>query len=458
MKIREKLTLQFLGFAAFILLSSSIAIYIFSINYRHEDFYRRMLNKANNTSKLLIEVDEIDANLLLRIEKDNPMSLTNEKIIILNYKNKVLFSTDDQHFIKYDQNLIDEIRLEKEVRFDQDKYEVLGYLFTSKYDRFTVIIAAMDIYGYDKIRNLEKVLLIVDALSLLLLLCAGWIYSGKALKPISRIVEDVNKISASSLDLRLDEGKMKDELEVLAHTFNKMLGNLEIAFKTQKNFISNASHELRTPLMAITGQIEYILMNKRSPEAYESILESIYDDIRSLNTLSNRLLMLAQTNTDIPQTLKINVRIDEILLQAYEELKRSNPLYAAAIYLDESLNDVNMTVLGDEQLLKTAFLNLMENSCKYSDDNFVSIKVSSDNSNDISLEFADHGIGIHGDEIQNIKKPFYRGSNSRKIKGHGIGLSLVDRIVKIHRGSMNISSELGEGTTITLNFPTPRLV
>jgi len=229
MKIRTKLTFQFLGFGAIILLASSIAIYLVSTNYRREDFYSRLLNKAINTAKLLIEVDEIDADLLMRIEKDNPLSLPNEKIIILDYKNKILFSTDEKKILKYDNKLLDQIRLDKEIRYKQDDYEVLGYLFTSKYDRFTVIAGAKDIYGLNKISNLKEVLFYVDIISLILLLCAGWIFSGKALNPISRIIDDVNKISESRLDLRLNEGNRKDELEQLAHTFNKMLGNLEVA-------------------------------------------------------------------------------------------------------------------------------------------------------------------------------------------------------------------------------------
>lgn len=453
MKIRAKLTLQFLGFAAIILLASSIAIYIFSTNYRRDDFYKRLFYKAVTTAKLLIEVDEIDADLLMRIEKDNPLSLPNEKIVILDYKNNILFSTDEQKIIKYDRMLLNQIRLEGEIRFTQDEYEVLGYLFTSKYDRFTIIAAGSDIYGLNKINNLKKVLLYVDLLSLLLLLCAGWIYSGKALKPVSRIISDVNKISASNLDLRLYEGNKKDELEQLAHTFNKMLGNLEVAFKTQKHFISNASHELRTPLMAITGQIEYILINRRSQEEYETILASIYEDIKNLNTLSNRLLMLAQTNTEVQRSAFIPVRIDETLWQAYEDLTRLNPGYTATIHMNESLNDENMTVMGDEQLLKTTFLNIMENGCKYSENPSLSIKMDFVKTGFISIKFSDKGIGIPSKDIQQITKPFFRGSNIGSIKGHGIGLSLVERIVRIHHGTMEIVSKPGNGTQITISLP-----
>ncbi len=455
MKIRTRLTLQFLGFTALILLASSIAIYVISSNYRREDFYNRLLNKSINTAKLRLEVDEIDNNLLMRLEKDNPLSLPNEKIIILDYKNNILFSTDENSVIKYDENLLNQIRLDREVRLKQGEYEVLGYLFTSKYDRFAVIAAANDIYGLSNNRNLLKVLLFVDLLCLLLLLFAGWIFSGKALKPISGIIEEVDRISESNLYLRLNEGNRKDELEQLAHTFNKMLVKLEGAFKNQKNFIAHASHELRTPLMAITGQIEYILLNRRSQEEYENILTSIFEDIKSLNKLTNRLLMLTQTNIETQQSAFVMLRIDEIIWEAYEDLKRLNPGYIVSIQMNESLNDENMTVKGDDQLLKTAFLNLMENGCKYSDDHTVSINMSYIKPDFISIEFNDQGIGIPAGELDQILKPFFRGSGIQQIKGHGIGLPLTAYIINIHNGKLEVTSKPEIGTHIVVTIPIP---
>lgn len=453
MTIRKKLTLQFLVFTAVIMLASSVAIYVFSTNYRRDDFYRRLFSKAENTSKLLIEVDEIDINLLRRIERDNPMSMPNEKIIIFDYQNHVLFSTDDASTIHYNNELLDKIKEEKELKFRQDKYEVLGYLFRGKNNQFVVLAAATDIHGHSKIKNLQQILTTVDVLSLILLLCAGWIYSGRALKPIAKIIEDVTKISARNLDMRLNEGRRKDELELLAHTFNKMISNLEVAFKAQKHFIANASHELRTPLTAITGQIEYILMQNRPAEEVDSVLASIYDDIKNLNRLSDRLLLLAHTDPEMLHNQKQDFRIDEALWQAQEDLIKANPGYKAEILMNDSLNDENMTIRGDEHLMKTAFLNLMENGCKYSSLQSVSVKLDILTDNQIQVQFVDQGIGIPEDELKQITKPFYRGSNSLPYKGNGIGLSIVERIVKIHGGTFEIISELGKGTEVSIHIP-----
>lgn len=253
MNIRSRITLRFITIVAIIISGASVLIYILSADYRRDEYYKRLYDKANNTAKLLIEVDEVDINLLRKIEKDNPTSLENEKIIIYDFKNTLLFSTDDKHIIFIDSTLLSTIRLEDEIRYRQGMYEVLGFLFKGRYDRFVVIAAATDIYGTNKLSNLRNILIIVFISSIVVVSVSGWFFAGKALHPITQVVHRVDNISISSLDLRLNEGNGQDEIARLSQTFNRMLDRLETAFKAQKDFISNASHEFRTPLTVIRG-------------------------------------------------------------------------------------------------------------------------------------------------------------------------------------------------------------
>jgi len=452
MNIRTRLTFQFLSIATLIIMVSFVAVYFLSRDYRRADFYERLLKKANITAKLLIEVEEVNAATLYKIEHDNPASLPNEKIIIINYQDSILFSTDENQFLKYDSQLLNRVRIEKEIRFQQGDYEVLGFLFAYKYDRFVVLAAATDIYGKKRISNLTKILMVVLSISILLFWYSGWIYAGRALKPIARIIKEVNEISASSLNLRLHEGLGKDELGQLAHTFNSLLSRLEEVFKTQKDFIANASHELRTPLTSITGQLEYILMKPRTLEEYQKTLLSVFDDIRNLNQLSNRLLLLAHASSEIPGSTLQPLRIDELAWSAREELLKYYPDFTVTIHLDDALDDDTLTIMGDEQLLKTGILNLMENACKYSANHQVIVNFRHQDAS-IIIYFIDNGFGIPEEDISQITKPFYRGKNVSGYKGTGIGLSLVDRIAIIHHGDLKIESSLNKGTTVILRFP-----
>lgn len=454
MNIRARLTFRFISITAVILLMGSVLIYVFSADHRKEDFYNRLQNKANNTAKLLIEVDEIDIELLHKIEQDNPVSLSNEKIIIYNYRDTILFSTDQQHVIHIDKELLDQIRLEDEIRWRQGDYEVLGFLFKGRYDRFVVVAAATDIFGFRKLKNLIFILITVFAISIVIVSVAGWIYAGKALEPIAHVIKQVDEISISSLNLRVDEGNGQDEIARLAQTFNNMLARLETSFLAQKNFIANASHELRTPLTAITGQLEVTLLNTRSIDDYKKSLNSVLEDIRNLNNLANKLLLLAQSSSDEREKRMNRLRLDELIWSSKEEISRRNPEFTIRISLDENLDEESkLTIRGDEQLIRTALVNLIENGCKYSEDHTIDVNIKSEKAG-IRLEFIDKGIGIPESEIENVFEPFYRGSNTKNIKGHGIGLSMVKGIVKLHKGNIQLQSEEHRGTTVTLFFPT----
>src|SRR5690349_17329018 len=188
MNIRTKLTLRFILITAVILFLGSIFIYVFSADYREDEFYLRLQNKANNTAKLLIEVDEVDVDLLRRLERDNPISLPDEKITIYNFKDSILFTTDEEEVIRITKVLRDRVRLENEVRYRQDDYEVLGFLFKGEYDRFVVIAAARDIYGLRKLKNLLYILVSVFSVSIVVVSVTGWLYAGRALQPIAKVV------------------------------------------------------------------------------------------------------------------------------------------------------------------------------------------------------------------------------------------------------------------------------
>lgn len=454
MNIRTKLTLRFILITAIIFLLASVLIYVFSADYRREDFYTRLQNKANNTAKLLIEVDEVDVELLMKIEEDNPVSLPHEKIVIYNYRDTILFSTDKEKLIKIDTALLDRIRLEDEVRIEQGEYEVLGFLFKGQYDRFVVVAAATDIYGFKRLKNLIFILFVVFVISIVIVSISGWIYAGKALQPIAKVVSRVDEISISSLNLRVDEGNGQDEIAKLAQTFNSMLSRLETSFMAQKNFISNASHELRTPLTAITGQLEVTLLNPRSPEEYRTVINSVLEDIKSLNLLSNRLLLLAQTSAEEREKKMAPIRIDELMWQASEDLKKHNEGFVINIDLDKSLDDESkLTIKGDEQLIKTALSNIIENGCKYSPDKTTDVLIQSSRFG-LTILFKDRGIGIPPEDISNIFEPFYRGSNTKNIKGHGIGLSMVKGIIRLHKGTIQLVSNIDSGTQVTVNLPT----
>jgi signal transduction histidine kinase len=453
MQIRTRLTLQFILWGAIIMIIASAAIYYSSASYRQNDFYGRLRNKGRSTAKLLFDAKEIDPNRVENIERDNPVNLHNEKITILNFLDDTVYTSDKKGVIKFRYDLIERVRLHEIIFFKQGEYEVLGTLYEAKLDRFVVIAAATDVDGYHFLNKLGIILIVVFFVSLAILAVAGWIYSGRALKPISDVIKDVEHITITKLNLRVYEGNGTDEIGRLAKTFNSMLERLEVSFAMQKDFISNASHELRTPLTSINGQLEVLMMKDRSSEEYKAAIGSVLDDLRSLIDLANRLLLIARTTSEGSVKLNKKIRIDEIIWQAQEETRRYNKEYRINISLDNSLTDSEqMLINGDEAMLKVAVTNIIDNACKYSPDHSVDIKIEH-SGKDICIVFNDKGIGISEEELQKVFEPFYRASNAITYPGTGIGLQLVNQIIKKHYGTIKISSQLGKGTTVVLTLP-----
>ena len=279
----------------------------------------------------------------------------------------------------------------------------------------------------------------------------GWFFAGKSLKPIQEVIKSVDNIGASRLDSRLDEGNKTDEIAQLAQRFNKMLDRLEKAFKLQRSFVSHASHELRTPLTAITGQIQVSLLANDNPQELKLMIQSVLEDVQQLNRLTNNLLDMTSIDSDDSQLSFKKVNIAEIAFQVRDILLKKNADYEAIIQLDEQSIDVP-EVVGNEALLYTAFLNLMENGIKFSSNQLVKVyfKINSQN---ITVAFKNGGSVIPTNELSAIFESFRRGSNSRNTKGHGVGLSLTQKIINLHQGKISVQSSENEGTTFTIVLP-----
>jgi signal transduction histidine kinase len=453
MEIRKKLTLQFCGIVALILAFSSIAIYVSFAQYRQDEFYDRLQRKAQAVTQMLIDIEGVDIELLRKIEENNPTSLPNEKIIIFDHNNQIMYTSDQKGVITYNPQLFDQVRLNGSAKFRQESYEGLGMFYTGRYDRFVTLAAATDIYGFQKLRSLKIILLVNFSVCLIFIYIGGKIFSGRALNPIKKVMDQVDRISITNLNARVDEGNGKDELSRLGKTFNQMLGRLESAFVIQKDFIANASHELRTPMTAITGQLEVVLMSPRTSAEYRNTLVSVLEDIKNLGQISNKLLLLAQTSDDNAKIYFTEFRIDDAIWQARSEVLKRNPEYHINISFKENMDDEKFFLMqGNETLIKTAMANLMENGCKYSCDQTVELNLEHED-NQIVLIFNDHGMGIAHEDLKLIFQPFYRAKNAIEKKGHGIGLSLVDKIVSLHHGTIVIESKLGEGSMFRVSLP-----
>lgn len=223
--------------------------------------------------------------------------------------------------------------------------------------------------GYDMLHILNTRLLAVWAVSFGLLFVIGYFMARSVLKPVSEIVKQVEAITASNLSKRVEVEDHKDEIGELARTFNKTLDRLEESFEAQKMFISNVSHELRTPMAALIAELELSLYKERSSEDYKKVVENALSDARNIEKLSNGLMDLAKASYNTEQISMSAIRLDEVLLDASAMVMKAHSGYNVDLRFEDDTEDDGMvTIRGNDYLLRTAFVNLIENNCKFSSD------------------------------------------------------------------------------------------
>ena len=447
MQIRTRLTLQFSILVSTIVLMAFMSIYYFTAQFSEREFYRRLKEKAITSAILLIKVEGVDSALLQVIDRASSDNLYKETIRIYDYENKeIYFSGDTTKFLNPGAFL--NVRKVGEQRIRKNNFDVIGVLFRDKGFDYVVVAAAVDINGAARLLDLQTLLTFAFLVLTAVVFISGWIYSGRALRPLKRIMDEVKRISPQNLDQRLKESPYEDEMGKLILIFNELLERIAKTFQLQKMFVSNVSHELKNPLTNITSQLEVTLLKDRSTEEYRETIESVLEDIRGLNQLSNSLLELARLTREQDSFTMTRVRLDEIIWEVRDFVSTIDPLYRVEVAIHEMPEDENkLTVLGNPYLLKIAFQNIVENACKFAPDKSSKIILTLVKS-ELVVEVSDQGPGIEKKDLNNVFEPFFRTDATSKIKGYGIGLPLSKRILSIHKGRIELDSTPGKGTVV----------
>lgn len=453
MQIRTKLTLQFITIVAGILLLSQYFIYFKFGKITEDEFYESLRSKALMTAEMVLH-DE---------DKLKPLSDTvvgaaqtlpfHENIVIYNAGLQRIFAFNRDSKPLTDAALAG-LKSQGERRFLHGSLHALSLRHKSLSGQEYIILAE-SVFNSEDLNNLRNILIVSFFLCIGMVALGGWFYAGQALSPVSRIVNQVDKILPSDLSARLDPPNYKDEISRLVITFNRLLDRIQFAFRMQKSFISNVSHELKNPLSIIISQLEIALdKRQRSTDEYRGTISSVLEDTRELSDVTEKLLQLARVYSEGANISFEQVRLDEIMLQTRATLLRLHPDYHIAFDIEGMPEtEEQLCVLGNESLLRSAFLNLMDNGCKFSPDKRVEVKIYFEPDGKHLVEITDKGPGIPNKDLQLIFQPFYRSSQNIHVRGSGIGLSLVDSILKLHHIALDVASTQGKGTTFKLNFP-----
>lgn len=273
----------------------------------------------------------------------------------------------------------------------------------------------------------------------------------KLLKKIRKqlsLLENINSnITLENLKVIKPTNYFK-EFDNILDSYEDMLLRLDTQNKKQIEFVHNSSHELKTPLFIIGGYIDMIKRwGKKDPEIFNEALISIEDETKSMNLLIEKLLFIAK-ESEI-KSEKNEVELSEIILGCISSLKHQYPK-----------SNINFTpeytiIKSDEGLIKLLIKNVLENSIKYGKNNPIDISITNnDEQKQAILTIKDHGIGMTSEELRHIYDRFFRANKSRskEIQGHGLGMSIVKRIINLLNLDIKISSTSNIGTTVEIFF------
>jgi len=425
----------------------------------HESSY------AHLDSDILAEKDEVISNLdwhkdSIIINKmpewdeaeHNKVEVNPTLLQLVDTKGKVIFHSTNLltgHFL-FNPKIVQEMFFNDEIfgqkiRLGQfpvmnDAGEVIGQL--------TIAISRQE--SYIILNNLVLVLYIAFPLVLVVLFFASSLAASKAIEPIHQLIKTTSGISDSTIGTRLILPERKDELYTLAKTMNELLVRIEDSMLQQKQFTSDASHEIRTPLSAIRGTLEVLIRKPREPKMYDEKITGIIKQVDRLDELLQQLLQLARIESGTTVAQKEAIALSGMISTLSEKWKE--PAAAKQISIDIDV-PANVVVYGDKLFLEIVLTNLVINGIKYGKENgHVAVEWHADSN---TLAIRDDGHGIDPTHLPNIFNRFYRADEARSstVKGSGLGLSIVKKLVDLQHILLFAESVPGVGSSFTLQFP-----
>lgn len=265
--------------------------------------------------------------------------------------------------------------------------------------------------------------------------------------PIERLTEVARNMANGNMSVRAKK-MIDDEIGELSDTLNFMASEIERNDQVKKDFVSSISHELRTPLTSIKGWGEILLVSEAKPNtSLETGLKIITSEADRLKDMVEELLDFAKLQDHKMKIIKRKISIRNILRSVYNQMKpRTEGIDFTVSYEGEDI-----TIEADPNRIRQVLINLIMNSIKFAKENpRIAINLKS-NENDVEISIEDNGIGISKENLKKVKEKFYK--EDINSSGSGIGLAVVDEIVKAHNGNWFIESDKNEGTKIIISLP-----
>ncbi|TAH11408.1 MAG: sensor histidine kinase [Sphingobacteriia bacterium] len=453
MNLKQRFAFLFTGFVAIILFIACTTIYFLYAGYRQEDFYNRISLEGNEVYEVYQESKTADSltgsNLLAEIRD---RSIFNENILIEDSSGNRVLAIPNDKTIEITSILKEKAKKLKRFQYtDSTKTQhVLEFHIPTK---TFIYVSGFDRVGLRKLNNFQIILAVVFLGGLILTGVLSFLFVKQAVKPIVQLSNQMQLIDVKNLSKRISLKDTKDEINQIAGSFNSMMDRLKAAFDAQKSFVQHASHELRTPLAVMLSQTEVALNKEHTNEEYKTVFASLKEDQQNMIDLANSLLLLSKYETANIDTDWPLVRIDELLFDAISLSQRSfRDITIDFSFIKIPDHDEDLLLKCNESLIKSVFTNLIKNGYQYSINQKIIISILADN-HAIEITFQNTGLQLSKEESSNMTLPFFRGQNADGKKGFGLGLSIIDRILTLHNGSLEYYTSTNDLNVFKVMLP-----
>jgi two-component system, OmpR family, sensor kinase len=327
---------------------------------------------------------------------------------------------------------------------------------------YTVVVAIPMTEVSQTLSRLLGVAVLVTLCVLVAMALVSWFTVRRELQPLERVEQTAGAIAGGDLSRRVDEKDPHTEVGRLGIALNSMLGRIEQAMEERKaseealrRFLADASHELRTPLTSIRGYAELFRRGAGATQADTALaMRRIEQESERMSALVDDLLFLERAGSGRP-IAREPMDVSAAVSDAVNDARAVDPTRSVELDAAEGLE-----VIGDEARLRQVFANLMSNALQHTPAGSPIEVVAAGDDGFVSVSVRDHGEGIDPEHLPHVFEPFYRADPARgrvrkdkEGSGTGLGLSIVEAVVEGHGGTVEVSSQVGEGTTFTLRLP-----
>lgn len=438
--LKYNILFWFVGIISSVLIVFSFLLYILLEESIHGEIKVHLKNKTHFIQKnILIDFNNEKIKLYSQL-------LDIEFVIFKN--NKILYASNEFPL----ENI--ELYQESENMFFVHKSEnntenaILRTQFEVPYDGEIILYLKEINNQAEKVQN---ILTYIIPLLLLFLIWAGNQLIDKILIPIKKLTKTIENINIADMPKKIDLSNENNEMLQLINSFNAMIERLRNGIDTLNNFNHDISHELKTPITVIVTSLELCLRNERDTEYYENNMRTIQYEINQIQKIIDMLLLFTKYSKQSIQGTFKKSNLDSILIDVISKYEK----YALAKNITIHINKIeNIKMNVNPLLINIIFSNLIDNAIKYtSEGKQIFVELAHKNEKTY-FRIEDEGIGIEKKHINKLTEKFYRVDQSRnkKIKGFGLGLSIVKNFVNLHNGNLNIQSTYNKGTVVLIDF------